>query len=61
MKAVTRSTIRGMLIGGAVGDALGAPVETWDLPKILAVHGGPITRYVAPIFLKTGTAFQRPV
>jgi ADP-ribosylglycohydrolase len=24
-------------------------VETWDLPKIVEVHGGPITGYVAPI------------
>jgi ADP-ribosylglycohydrolase len=38
-----------MLVGGAIGDALGAPVETWDLPKIVEVHGGPITGYVAPI------------
>src|SRR5262245_44626261 len=49
MKTGTRGQIRGMLVGGAIGDALGAPVETWDLPKILAVHGRPITRYVAPI------------
>jgi ADP-ribosylglycohydrolase len=49
MKTATRGQIRGMLVGGAVGDALGAPVETWDLPKILAVHGRPVTRYVAPI------------
>jgi len=49
MKQTTRSKIRGMLVGGAIGDALGAPVETWNLPKIVEVYGGPITGYVAPI------------
>src|SRR5271170_7834437 len=49
MKPATRNKIRGMLVGGAIVDALGAPVETWDLPKIVAVHGRPITGYVAPI------------
>lgn len=46
---VTRSKIRGMLIGGAIGDALGAPVETWGLDRIVEVHGEPITKYVPPI------------
>lgn len=49
MKPVTRSKIRGMLVCGAIGDALGAPVESWGLPKIVEVHGGPIAGYVPPV------------
>lgn len=48
-RLMARTHIRGMLIGGAIGDALGAPVETWDLKRITEVHGGPITKYVSPI------------
>jgi ADP-ribosylglycohydrolase len=44
-----RNKVLGMVIGGAIGDALGGPVETWGQEKIAEVHGGPITRYVAPI------------
>lgn len=44
-----RDKIKGALIGGAVGDALGMPVETWTPEKICEVHGGPITGYVPPI------------
>lgn len=29
-----RSRVRGSLLGGAIGDALGAPVEFWDLARI---------------------------
>jgi ADP-ribosylglycohydrolase len=35
----TRTAYRGCLLGGAVGDALGAPVEFADLADIRAVHG----------------------
>lgn len=49
MRGMTRSHVRGMILGGAIGDALGAPVETWDLKRITEVHGGPITKYVSPI------------
>jgi ADP-ribosylglycohydrolase len=46
---LTRAKVKGLLIGGAIGDALGAPVETWGPKKIVEVHGGPIAKYVAPI------------
>lgn len=46
---LTRSKVRGMLVGGAIGDALGAPVETWPPDRIAEVHGGPVRRYVSPI------------
>lgn len=49
MEAITRSKIKGMLVGGAIGDALGAPVEMWNPEKIAEVHGGPVTKYVPPI------------
>lgn len=31
--------IKGCLVGGAVGDALGYPVEFWDYDKILRKYG----------------------
>lgn len=31
--------VYGCLIGGAIGDAMGAPVEGWDYEKIRAIHG----------------------
>lgn len=46
---MNRSKIKGMLVGGAIGDALGAPIETWPPEKTAEVHGGPVRRYVAPI------------
>lgn len=33
------SRVRGCLLGGAIGDALGGPVEFWDLAKIRAEVG----------------------
>jgi ADP-ribosylglycohydrolase len=38
-----------MIVGGSIGDALGAPVETWSPEKIIEVHGGPLTGYVPAI------------
>ena len=46
---ITRSKVRGMVVGGAIGDALGLAVETWTPERIVEVHGGPITGYVDPI------------
>ncbi|MDF3298731.1 ADP-ribosylglycohydrolase family protein [Streptomyces tropicalis] len=37
--AVYRARVRGCLLGGAVGDALGYPVEFDSLDRIRAVHG----------------------
>src|SRR5215468_7455150 len=31
--------VRGCLLGGAIGDALGAPVEFWSLDRIRSVVG----------------------
>lgn len=31
-----------------MGDALGAPTEQWSIDEIHAVHGGPVTCFVAP-------------
>lgn len=44
-----RDKIIGMFVGGAIGDALGAPVETWTPEKIQETHGGPVSRYVPAI------------
>jgi len=35
-----RDRIRGCLLGGAIGDALGAPVEFWSRAQIEAQCGG---------------------
>src|SRR6266542_300378 len=34
-----RSRVRGSLLGGAIGDALGAPVEFLNVAAIQAAHG----------------------
>lgn len=44
-----RDKILGMTVGGAVGDAWGAPVETWNPERIEQTHPGGVHRYVAPI------------
>ncbi|MGK0721011.1 ADP-ribosylglycohydrolase family protein [Leucobacter sp. W1478] len=36
---VYRSRVRGCLLGGAIGDALGGPVEFWNTQRILEVCG----------------------
>ncbi|MEM7682766.1 MAG: ADP-ribosylglycohydrolase family protein [Planctomycetota bacterium] len=37
-----RDRVRGMLIGSAIGDALGAPVEFWDRAEIAKVFRGEV-------------------
>ncbi len=50
-----RNRFRGCLLGGAVGDALGAPVEFMKRDEILALHGaGGVNRYV-PAYNGLGT------
>ena len=41
-----RDTIRGCLLGGAVGDALGAPLEFLSLSSIKRTYGGIVNDYV---------------
>jgi ADP-ribosylglycohydrolase len=46
-EAVYRARVRGCLLGGAIGDALGYPVEFDSLERIRAAHGpGGVTRLV---------------
>ncbi|HET6297973.1 MAG TPA: ADP-ribosylglycohydrolase family protein [Kribbella sp.] len=42
-----RARVRGCLVGGAVGDALGGPVEFDDGRKIVAAHPGGLRMFVA--------------
>jgi len=49
-----RSRFRGCLLGGAVGDALGAPVEFLDLDEILRAYGEQGIRDYAPAYGKLG-------
>lgn len=46
-ESVYRSRVRGSLFGGAIGDALGGPVEFWNARRILNVCGeGGVTEYL---------------
>ena len=49
-----RSRFNGCLLGGAVGDALGAPIEFLDLDEILRAYGEPGIRDFAPAYGKLG-------
>src|SRR5258707_14675537 len=49
-----RSRFAGCLLGGAVGDALGAPVEFLDLDEIVRVYGEQGIRDYAPAYGKWG-------
>jgi ADP-ribosylglycohydrolase len=45
------SRVRGCLLGGAIGDALGAPVEFWDLARIRSECGDAgVTEYLPATF-----------
>lgn len=41
-----KDAIRGSLLGGAVGDALGAPIEFYSYQQIINKYNGPVTNYV---------------
>lgn len=41
-----RARVRGCLLGGAIGDALGGPVEFQDVATILAAHPGGVRQFV---------------
>lgn len=45
---MNRNKVRGMVIGGAIGDALGMPVETWSAEKIAEVYPDGIERFIPP-------------
>ena len=49
-----RTRFHGCLLGGAVGDALGAPVEFLDLDEIVRVYGEAGIRDYAPAYGKLG-------
>jgi ADP-ribosylglycohydrolase len=49
-----QSRFRGCLLGGAVGDALGAPVEFLDLDEIVRAYGERGIRDYAPAYGKLG-------
>jgi ADP-ribosyl-[dinitrogen reductase] hydrolase len=49
-----RSRFNGCLLGGAVGDALGAPVEFLDLDEIVRAYGQAGIRDYAPAYGKLG-------
>jgi len=49
-----RSRFSGCLLGGAVGDALGAPVEFLDLDEIVRAYGEQGIRDYAPAYGKCG-------
>jgi ADP-ribosylglycohydrolase len=49
-----RSHFRGCLLGGAVGDALGAPVEFLDLEEIVRAYGEQGICDYAPAYGKLG-------
>ena len=52
--ATLRSRFRGCLLGGAVGDAIGAPVEFLDIDEIVRKFGEQGIRDYAPAYGKLG-------
>ncbi|MGP2442251.1 ADP-ribosylglycohydrolase family protein [Streptomyces sp. JW3] len=49
-----RSRVRGALLGSAVGDALGAPVDALDLDEIRETHGAEGPADLAPAYGRRG-------
>lgn len=45
---MNRNKVRGMIVGGAIGDAWGMPVETWTPEKIAKTYPEGITRFLTP-------------
>ena len=43
-----KDRIRGMIVGGAIGDALGMPVETWSRERIFEMYPEGIRKYHVP-------------
>lgn len=46
---MNRDKVKGLIIGGAIGDAWGMPVETWSPEKILEVYPDGVHGYKSPI------------
>ena len=59
MKLTLEDRITGCLVGAAVGDALGGPVEGWTPEQIVERHGGRVRGIVGPFHEEWRTA--RPI
>ncbi|PYU70695.1 MAG: ADP-ribosylglycohydrolase, partial [Acidobacteria bacterium] len=55
LDAQLRARFHGCLLGGAAGDALGAPVEFLDLEEIVKAYGEQGIRDYAPAYGKLGS------
>lgn len=51
-----RNRMTGVVLGAAVGDALGGPVEGYSPEQIIERHGGPVAGIVGPWFEDWATA-----
>ncbi len=47
VEAITKDKVLGMILGIAIGDALGMPVETWNEDRIKAAHPDGVRDYVS--------------
>ncbi|KIF71857.1 crystallin [Streptomyces sp. AcH 505] len=59
MKLTLEDRVTGCLVGAAVGDALGGPVEGWSPEQITERHGGRVRGIVGPFYENWRTA--RPI